>query len=162
VARGLRQLLADERIRYLVCGAVVAVTYLSAFAAFSYGFPRWGYFLVFALAQALAITVAFPLYRRFVFASTGSWHGDLRRFLSVWGVSLVVSAAGLPLLVELVGVSPVVSQVILVAVVAVGSFLGHRYFSFKHRAATAPVSVEPAGATSPGDPGTTRQSPPAP
>jgi putative flippase GtrA len=154
--------MADARLRYLVCGAAVAGTYLAVFAALTYGFPRWGYPLVFVLAQVVAISLAFPLYRRFVFASTGSLRGDLRRFLSVWGASLVVSALGLPVLVELVGIEPVPAQVILVVLVAVGSFLGHRYVSFPHRARPGRVSDGPADATSPGETGTTRRSPTTP
>ncbi|WP_431473297.1 hypothetical protein [Ornithinimicrobium sp. W1665] len=42
-----------------------------------------------------------------------------------------------PALVELAGIAPLPAQVVAIAVVAVGSYLGHRYVSFRHRDRTA-------------------------
>jgi len=46
------------------------------------------------------------------------------------------------LFVEGLGMNPVLAQIVITAVVAIGSFLGHRFFSFR-RASTS-------GSTGPG------------
>ncbi len=161
VPASLARLLADPRVKYLIAGGTVAASYLIIFVALSWGVPKLHYYLAFAIAQVIAISIAFPLYRRYVFASTGSIRGDLPRFISVWAASLCISAAGLPLLVELVGVHPVPAQVLLVVLVAGGSYLGHRFVSFPHRSShSAGVTSPPTDATSSRGSGTSQQSPP--
>jgi putative flippase GtrA len=130
----LVRLLDDGRIRYLLSGGSIALLYLALFAGISYGFPDLNYLIVLAIAQVVTICAAFPLYRRFVFASTGTVTGDLRRFLAVWMTSLVVVVVGLPFLVEVVGMSPVPAQALITVLVPIGSFLGHKHVSFRSRA----------------------------
>ena len=132
------RLLADPRVRYLLCGSGVAALYLSTFAVLEVAAPSLGYVVWFVVAQVVAICVAFPLYRTWVFASRGSLGSDAVRFGGVWGTSLVVSAISLPLLVEVAGLDPAVAQLVAVVGCSVGSYLGHRFFSFRHRPEHAP------------------------
>lgn len=127
------RLLADARVRYLLCGSGVAMLYLGTFALLEVTARAWGYAVWFVIAQAVAISVAFPLYRTWVFASRGSLGSDALRFASVWGTSLLVSAMSLPLLVEVAGLDPVVAQLLAVVGAAGGSYLGHRFISFRHQ-----------------------------
>jgi putative flippase GtrA len=68
-----------------------------------------------------------------VFRSHGRVLGDFWRFLSVWSGGLVASFLGTPFLVELFGMPPLAAQIVAVVVVALGSYLGHKFFSFRHR-----------------------------
>lgn len=128
-----RRLMVDPRVRYLLCGSAVALIYLGTFTGLELTAPRWGYVAWFSVAQVVAISVAFPLYRTWVFASRGSLRADALRFGGVWGTSLVLSAISLPLLVELVGLDPAVAQLLAVVCSAGWSYVGHRFVTFRQR-----------------------------
>jgi putative flippase GtrA len=91
------------------------------------------YFLAILIAQIIAIAVAFPLYRAFVFASTGSLRSDFLRFLGVWMGGAIAGVVATPLLVEIFGVDPFWAQVAAILVISVASFLSHRFFTFRRR-----------------------------
>lgn len=115
--------------RYLVVAGCTALGYLGLFAlGLAAGLH---YFAAILLAQAIAIAVAFPLYRRFVFESTSGLWGDFLRFLTVWSAGALSGVVLTPLLVELLGWHPFLAQVIAIAVVSAGSFLAHRLFTFR-------------------------------
>jgi putative flippase GtrA len=122
-------LLRTEQGRYLVVAGTTALGYLGLVAAgLAAGLP---YLLAIAAAQLVTIAVAFPAYRSLVFASRGRWGADLWRFLSVWSSGMLAGFVATPLLVEVVGLAPLLAQVLAIVVVSVGSYLGHRYVSFR-------------------------------
>ena len=121
--------LERQEIRYLLVAGTTTLVYLGIFAAFLTALP---YMWALLAAHACAISIAFPVYRRLVFRSTARWQRDLPRFVSVWGGGFVAGLVGTPALVELAGMHPLAAQVLTVAVVAVASYLGHRFFSFRH------------------------------
>lgn len=88
-----------------------------------------------AIAYAFAIVEAFVLHRRFVFRVTGHVRRDFLRFASVQLGSLGINAALLPLLVEVVGLAPVVAQTLATGLTVVISFFAHKYFSFQRNLA---------------------------
>jgi putative flippase GtrA len=134
----LGRLLMTEQGRYLAIGGTMAVGYLALVAAgLGAGLP---YMIAITAAQVVLIACAFPAYRTLVFRSQGSLLGDLLRFLSVWAGGLAASFLGTPFLVEVLGMPPLPAQILAVVVVAVGSYLGHKFFSFRHRGTRA-VSV---------------------
>lgn len=120
--------LQRQEVRYLLVAGTTTLIYLGMFAAYLTVLP---YMWALLAAHACAITVAFPVYRRVVFRSTGAWQRDLPRFVSVWGGGFVAGLAGTPALVELAGMHPLAAQVLTVAVVAVASYTGHRFFTFR-------------------------------
>lgn len=124
----VRAALANEQIRYVVVAGTTTLLYLGVLAGLlATGLP---YMVAILLAQAAIISIAFPTYRRLIFRSNQSWRHDLPRFLGVWGSGFLAGVVATPLLVELAGVPPLPAQVIAVVVVAVLSYLGHRYISF--------------------------------
>ena len=127
----LGRFLRTEQGRYLAIGGTMAAGYLALVAAgLRTDLP---YMVVITAAQVVLITVAFPAYRTLVFRSHGGLVGDLLRFLSVWSGGLAASFLGTPLLVEFLNMPPLPAQILAVIVVAVGSYLGHSFFSFRHR-----------------------------
>lgn len=125
-----------EAGRYLLSAGAVAIFYL-ALLAFGLALGLH-YFLSILIAQVVTIAVAFPVYRRFVFRSRGRFIVDFLRFLSVWATGAIAGIVVTPLLVELVHLHPLVAQIIAIVVISIGSFLAHRFVSF--RATDAPVS----------------------
>lgn len=134
----LRRLWARHEVRYLVVAGTTQVVYLSVFTLGL--LAHLHYMVAILLAQVLTICAAFPAYRILVFASTNSIVSDFARFLSVWTSGALAGIVMTPFLVEVIGLPPFVAQVMAIAVVAVGSYLGHRFFSFRH---TAPAEAHP-------------------
>jgi putative flippase GtrA len=118
----------NEQIRYLAVAGSTTLVYLGLLAALLTVLP---YMLAILVAQAVIISVAFPTYRRLIFRSTRPWRQDLPRCVGVWGGGFLAGVVATPLLVELVGMPPLPAQVLAVVVVAVLSYLGHRFISFR-------------------------------
>lgn len=127
----VRRTLEREEVRYLVVAGCTTLLYLAMLA----GLLATGlqYMVAILVAQALIISIAFPTYRRLIFRSNGDWRPDLPRFVGVWAGGFVAGVVATPALVELVGLDPLLAQVIAVAAVAVLSYLGHKFFSFGPR-----------------------------
>jgi putative flippase GtrA len=123
--------LEREEVRYLAVAGTTTVVYLSLVAGLLA--TRLPYMIAILIAQAVIISLAFPTYRRLIFRSTGPWRRDLPRFVGVWAGGFLAGVVATPALVELVGLDPLLAQVIAVAVVAVLSYLGHRFVSFRDR-----------------------------
>jgi putative flippase GtrA len=118
----------NEQIRYLAVAGSTTLVYLGLLAALLTVLP---YMLAILVAQAVIISVAFPTYRRLIFRSTRPWRQDLPRVVGVWAGGFLAGVVATPLLVELVGMPPLPAQVLAVVVVAVLSYLGHRFISFR-------------------------------
>ena len=125
VLRAFRQ----EEIRYLFVAGTTAVSYLVILAALLVtGLP---YMIAILIDQVIIFSAAFPVYRKVIFRSTSRWQTDLLRFAGVWSGGFIAGIVATPALVELAGQPPLRAQVIAVAVVAVLTFLGHKFVSFR-------------------------------
>jgi GtrA-like protein len=125
----LASVLRRTEVRYLVVAGSVSVL---SWAMVAFGlFLGWHYMIATVFSQLAPIPVAFPAYRRFVFESQGRLRGDLFRFMIVWGTGMIAPIAAAPLFVEGLRMHPVVAQIVITVVVAISSFLGHRFFSFR-------------------------------
>ncbi len=115
--------------RYLGVAGATNCLYLALVAGgIGLGFH---YMAAIVTAQVLTISLAFPAYRHWVFAPGADWGKDLARFVSVWSIGAVAGLVLTPLLVELARWHPMWAQVLALAVVAGGSYLSHRYFTFR-------------------------------
>jgi putative flippase GtrA len=141
VRERLLRLARDQRIRFLAVGATNTIVGYALFAVFNqfvFASVALGYLLSLIVSYALAIVLAFFLYRRFVFLVRGNLLVDFLRFVSVYLVSIGINFLALPLLVEVVHVPPLLAQAAILIVTTLVSFFGHRYFSFRRRGATDP------------------------
>ena len=130
----IRRLLADQKVRFVLVGGfntVLGYLTFSALTLWVFHDVRFGYLLSLFFSYAIGISVAFVLYRRFVFVVHGHVLRDLARFVSVYAVSIGINAAVLPVMVEVVGVPPVLAQAVVVLITTLLSFVGHRSFSFR-------------------------------
>jgi len=130
----LGRLARDQRVRFLAVGAtntVVGYLVFSAFTLWVFADVHLGYLLSLALSYVVGITLAFVLYRRFVFPVHGHLLRDFARFVSVYLVAIGINAAALPLLVEVAQVPPLLAQLMILVVTTLLSFFGHKKFSFR-------------------------------
>lgn len=120
-----------HQLRYLVVAGCTSLGYIGLVAL---GL-RTGvhYMIAILIAQAITIACAFPAYRNLVFQSRGTIPADFVRFLSVWASGAIAGLVATPFLVEVFGMPPLIAQVLAIIVIAVASYLGHRFFSFRHR-----------------------------
>ncbi|MEO5743822.1 MAG: GtrA family protein [Terracoccus sp.] len=134
-ADSVRSLWSRHQIRYLVVAGCTSLVYLLLVAS---GLAlRWHYMVAILVAQVITIAGAFPAYRGLVFESRGAAAKDFVRFLTVWSSGAIAGVVATPFLVEVFGMHPFVAQVLAIVVIAVASYVGHRWFSFRQRPGSA-------------------------
>lgn len=129
MASGTDGPLARTGLRYLIAGAFVAALYPGVYAILLLLGVQ--YFVGILASQSVAISIAFPLYRRFVFGPGASILTDLIRFLTVWAGGLVAGLIITPLVVELLSWNPWLAQVVAMAFVTTANFVAHRFWTFR-------------------------------
>lgn len=125
-------LLRHYQVRYLLVAGSTSLGYILLMALLNKA-AGLHYMWAIVIAQIITICTAFWFYRGFVFRSKGSVWGDFLRFLSIWMTGAIAGIIGTPFLVEVFGLDPVFAQVLAIIIVAVFSFLGHTFFSFRDR-----------------------------
>ncbi|MGO9729926.1 GtrA family protein [Mycobacterium sp.] len=139
----LIRLLRDQRVAFLVVGAINTVVGFGIFAACSLTVGHdidqqfgkvAGSLVTLGITHALGVLFAFVMHRRFVFRVRGHVLRDLVRFESVYLTGLAINAVALPVLVEL-GMSRIPAQAIIIAATTLVSYFGHRHFTFRRGAA---------------------------
>jgi putative flippase GtrA len=142
----LLKLIRDQRVVFLIVGGINTVVGFGWFVLFEFLVGRnlgeYGYMATLLLAHVAAVLCAFVLYRRFVFRVRGNVLIDLARFESVYLVSLGINLLALPLLVELVGLQPIVAQALIVFITTLVSWFGHKHFSFRRRPQETDIEAE--------------------
>ncbi|TFC72411.1 GtrA family protein [Cryobacterium sp. TMS1-20-1] len=127
-------ILRDQRVRFLIVGGTNTVVGFGLYTGLWLTIGHViGYLGSLYGSYALASLLAFNLYRRFVFHVRGNVLVDFLRFQGVYVVSLVINTVSLPLLVELLGWSPLSAQAVIVVVTTTVSYVGHKFFSFRRR-----------------------------
>jgi putative flippase GtrA len=141
----VKRIVADERFRFLLIGAINTGIGFGLFTLLELAFGRHTSYLVSLYASyAIAVVIAFVLHRRFTFRAHHSGGAPLSflRFSLVYLVALAVNTVALPLLVEGARWHPIAAQAVVVAVSTAISYLGHKFFSFRHAKPVPPGSVE--------------------
>ncbi len=92
------------------------------------------------MANLIAITVAFLIYKWFVFRTQGRYLLEWLRCISVYGSSMLITLGGLAVLVPALhrilhhpNRAPYFAGAIMAAVTVVMSFFGHKHFSFRRK-----------------------------
>jgi len=129
----------DERVAFLAVGAANTGIGVFWFAFFHLTVGKFiGYLTVLVFSHVASVLCAFVLYRKAVFRVHGHVWRDLLRFESVYLGGLAINFVLLPIPVELLGWTVLVSQLVIVGLTACLSYVGHKYFSFRR---TAPELV---------------------
>lgn len=130
---GMRtRVLNDQRVRFLIIGAVNSMVGYGFFVLVQWLFGAYiSYFGSLIAAHLLASILAFLLYRAYVFRVRGAALVDFLRFQVVYLVPLTANAIALPVLVSLLHWNVYIAQATIVAVSAIVSYFGHKFFSFR-------------------------------
>lgn len=125
-----------EVVKYLVAGGYNTAFGFGVFAGLYYLCAGYLHYLMIAvIAQVVAITNAFLVYRFLVFKSTGNILHEYVKVYLVYGASFLITLVLLALLVEILALHPVLAQFFVTVVTVVVSYLGHSRFTFRGRSA---------------------------
>jgi putative flippase GtrA len=101
--------------------------------------PSWPPAVAVVLAYCLSIVVAFVAHRTLVFRVRGHLWRDFARFVVVNSGGLLLNTIGIQLAVGTLRLPRTPATIAVMAVVAIASYFGHRYFSFRR----APAHPQP-------------------
>jgi putative flippase GtrA len=131
----------NQFVRYILVGGFNTVFGYALFALLNWSLRKLGsysYMYAAVLANLIAITVAFLGYKWFVFKTRGNYLIEWIRCFGVYGTSMLIGLAGLPILVAIFrphlrnpGSASYIAAAILTLVTVVFSFLGHKKISFR-------------------------------
>jgi putative flippase GtrA len=123
-----------EQVLYLVVGGWNTVFGYGIWALLQFLLGEHLHYLVVVLiAWPIAVLNAYLGYRYVVFRSRGSILRELPRFSLVYLVTLVINLVLLPIALRILPFNIYLTQAVLTVVVVIGSYLGHRSFSFGGR-----------------------------
>lgn len=133
--RAVISVLGGHRITYLMSGAATAVVY---YCLLGLGLAVAGdsipYLFLVVVCNFMTVVIVYPWYRLVVFRSSGeSWIRGYLRFYLVCLSFLGASLAGLPLLVELVGIPVMVAQGLIIIASPPLTYAIHRTWTFRDR-----------------------------
>lgn len=121
--------------RYLLSGGWNTVFGIGVYA-FMISFP-WGrehYLFMIIPANIISISSAFICYKLFVFKTKGNWIREYFKCYVVYASAIGMNCIMMLAFVDLIGMHPVVSQCVCVALTTIGSYIGHKLFSFRSTA----------------------------
>jgi putative flippase GtrA len=138
------RLLADRRVRFLLSGGVAAVVFYGTFAGiWLFAEGHLPYLVVVLIANIVNAVVTYPIYRRLVFAASGSVIAGFFRFYAVSLWSLAYNFLALPALVEWVHLNVLVAQALVIVTGPLITYQLHRHWAFRHRGQVEPEQPEP-------------------
>jgi putative flippase GtrA len=124
----------SQKARFLILGAWNTLFGFGVFALGYFWLKNDLHYLVIAtIAHALAVLNAFVLQRWFVFQDRGPAMPAFLRFNVATTISLLFSLAGMVLLVDGVGLDPIVSQALVTLLSVIGTYVLHRHYTFRQQ-----------------------------
>ena len=129
----LRRLLESRELRFLAVGGFNTAFGIGAFTAL-WALTRpiaLHYIWVAAIANVIAVTVAYAAYKIFVFRTRGGVLREYARFWASYAVIIGAQFTGLALCVSVLHIHPLVANVIVVGASVLVSWVLHSRFTFR-------------------------------
>ncbi len=123
---------SDKRIRYILIGGINTSVGLSVYPILYLILDSvLTYFQILILSQAICIGFAYLSTKKMVFKTKGNWGGEISKFLTFHAIVLVTNILTLPLLVDAVGLSPIIGQTLFSVIVMILSYVWHSRITFR-------------------------------
>jgi len=123
-----------EKLRFLVIGVGNTLFgYLSFAGLFILVGKRIHYLSVLVLAHFFSVIFAFLGHKYLTFKAKGHLIADFLRFNLTYLGALALGLAGLPFLVEICRIHPLLSQAILILINTIGTYILHKKLSFRRK-----------------------------
>jgi putative flippase GtrA len=122
-------------LRFLLAATANTIFGLSIYPLLLWSVPllQTHYMVALGIAQVLSVSFAYLTYKLGVFRTKGRVLSEFSAFSGFYLFNYVANWLGLPLLVELGGIEPVVAQLGFTAVVMVSSWFWHSKVTFRRR-----------------------------
>ena len=128
----------SQKFRFLLVGVTNTVFGYLLFAGLLLAVGEESYVLASVIGHLAATTLSFGLNRTYVFGSRNRVVAEYLRFQVTYTLILALNLALLIVFVEFIGWPVLVAQAVCLCFVAVSSYLGHKYFSFRHKGRAEP------------------------
>lgn len=123
----------NEKARFLVVGAYnTAFGYMAFVGLYLWFKESIHYLIVVAIAHLISVANAFLTQRRLVFRDNSPLLASFVRFNVATTISLLFGLAGMALLVDGVGIPPLISQAIVTILSTIGIYILHRRYTFRY------------------------------
>lgn len=120
-------------VSYLAVGAFnTGFGYLLPLVLYHYCSKLLPAAIISAISAVIAITMAFWLYKIFVFKTKGHWITEYARCYMVYGVVYLLGIGAIWILVDVLHFKYVVTQTIVNTCIIVVSYFSHKNFTFKN------------------------------
>lgn len=127
-------MIGKKKKQYLVIGTINTIFgYLIGVGSYKLLENEVDIIWVGVISNIISITFSFITYKLFVFRTKGNWINEYIKSYIVYGASGIISIYFLWIFVEKLYISIWVSQALLIAVVVIFSYLGHKHFTFKRK-----------------------------
>ncbi|HET9813018.1 MAG TPA: GtrA family protein [Sphingomicrobium sp.] len=126
---------ARRPLRYLAAAGLNTIFGLAIYPVLLWTFPplQRHYLVALLIAQAISLCFAYANYKIGVFQTRGQYAREITAFASFYLVNYAANWAALPLLVEVVKLSPIVAQLLFSLIIVFGSYFWHSRVTFKDR-----------------------------
>ena len=128
-----RRVLDDQRLLFLAIGGANTVFATLLFALLLHVWPGVPSVVMLAVAWAASLLTGFLAHRWLVFRVNGHFWTDLARYTGVNYVALLVNAAAMALLSDVMGLPPIPVQIGVICLTLVIAYVGHKFFSFRRK-----------------------------
>lgn len=123
----------DEKIRFALIGAVNMGLRYILFILLGLIFTSMHYQLTLALMWFLSSFIAFFMYKKLVFRTRGNHLKEYGKSVVTWGVSYVINALLLELMIRRFSLPVIPAQGIAIVVIVVVNYLMFKHFAFKKK-----------------------------
>lgn len=130
--RHINQLLASQRMRYLIGGGFnTVVNYVLGAVIYQTLVPLLNFAIVGLIVTVLSISVSFTTYKKFVFRTKEKWWIEYLRAYVVYGSIAIPNIGFMWLLLNRGHVNVWLAQALVTAAAIVVSYIGHTAFTFR-------------------------------
>uniref|UniRef100_B1XTF3 GtrA family protein n=1 Tax=Polynucleobacter necessarius subsp. necessarius (strain STIR1) TaxID=452638 RepID=B1XTF3_POLNS len=123
----------NKKLRFLIAGGVNTLIGLSVYPILYFFLEPigFGYIEVLLIAQLICITFSFITSKYFVFKTKGNSHKEYIKFFIFYGFYGALNLLCLPFFVEVLKITPIISQALFSITIIVTSYFWHNFITFK-------------------------------
>jgi putative flippase GtrA len=131
----MRQLVSrhEKKLRFLIAGGINTLIGLSVYPALYFLTSPLGagYIQVLLWAQIICITFSFVTNKYFVFKTKGNIKKEYAKFFAFYAIYFAINLIFLPIMVEGLGISPIIAQTIFSIAIVISSYFWHNFITFR-------------------------------
>jgi putative flippase GtrA len=136
-----KRLWQRQEVRFLVVGGGNTVSgYLLSVLIYFLLNVMLPLLVIIAIQTVVNVTISFLTQKLLVFRTRGNYLAEYLRFYVVSAVPIVMNFVLLPVAIDWLGMNPYLAMALLMILMVVILYFGHKYISFRKRAAAPPGS----------------------